>query len=508
MTNLTIDNTADSDLKRTITWQFDKADNLIGVINILKDFFNDSVKNLWDELGAISDISETADDYALAVWGKILGVNRPMIEVDGTQRTLSAEAYRRILVARFRLVNSCASIESYIDFVNYIFDGAVKVLQDGGMAMSFEYDSESIPQDIDSVEYDLYAMFNQYPDLVFIYPSGVKSNVQSQSPIVAFDEQVTMVKDGAIVTKSVSTVEVGLTITNTAQDVVNSVTVTADVTNSYNGTRTINANYTIKVNDVLYSLPEAVTLPARVSTSEPSVTSVQFTATGDSNPTVGATSKIYYSNGTTVYLSAYLNATVTSFSKDITYADAVTIPVGSYIDINSVQYTCNEEIVLEGQESATVGFFATTEVVPEDFGTTTVYNPEDAAIDSISATYGYADQEWIYPEGCTPTVLTGVRVHATLSGETATIPAGAKTTVDGVQFFTRSESSLTAEDNSFVMVAIGNHPVQSESITSVTDSAGSAIAGITAFSNPSPSSTDFEIETMDNGTLSWRRNNP
>lgn len=509
MSYLTIDNTIDADLKRAVTWQYDNASNLVAVIGMFKDFFSQSTTSLWDAISLGIDITAagSASDFMLAYWGRLLGMKRPVLTIGGSQVTLMSEAYRRLLVARFRLLNSAGTTSDYIAFLDYIFDGAVSLSYSDNMAMTFTY-TGNVPADTDTVDYHLYAVLNQYPDSVFVYPAGVKSCMQSQSPIVAFEEQVVMVKDGSIAIKSVSKVKVGLTITNTTQDVVNSVTVTADVTNSYSGTRTISANYKIKVDDVLYSLPESVTLPARISASEPSVTSVQFTATGDSNPTIGTTSKIYQANGTTVYQSAYLNATVTSFSKDITYAETVTVPVGSYIDIDSVRYTCGEETVLEGQESATVVFSATAEVVPEDFGATTVYNPEDAAIDNIAAVYDYATQEWIYPEGCMPTVLTGVRVYATLSGDTATVPAGAKTTIGGVRFFTRAESSLTAEDNSFVMVALGNHPVSSGSVTSVTNSEGSAIAGITAFTNTSPSSTDFEVETMGNGTFSWRRKNP
>ena len=46
MNKAIVDNSADVDLKKTITWQFDNATRLVGVIEMFKDFFNQSTKNI------------------------------------------------------------------------------------------------------------------------------------------------------------------------------------------------------------------------------------------------------------------------------------------------------------------------------------------------------------------------------------------------------------------------------------------------------------------------------
>ena len=185
-----IDNTADSDLSRTITWQYDNAENLIATIGMLKDFFGKSVSDLWDSIAAGVNISipGEASDFDLAKWGKLLGVECPVLTIGGASVTMKSEAYRRILVARFRLLNSDATTEDYITFIKYIFGEAVEISYNDNMALTFSYVG-NVPQSTNSVEYHLYAAFNQFPDTIFIYPAGVRSNVQSSGPIVAFEEQ-------------------------------------------------------------------------------------------------------------------------------------------------------------------------------------------------------------------------------------------------------------------------------------------------------------------------------
>lgn len=192
MSYLTIDNTIDADLKRAVTWQYDNASNLVAVIGMFKDFFRKSVSDLWDSIAAGINISipDEASDFDLARWGKLLGVERPVLTIDGAGVTMRSEAYRRILVARFRLLNSGATTEDYITFIKYIFGEAVEISYNDNMALTFSYVG-NVPQSTDSVEYHLYAAFNQFPDTIFIYPAGVRSNVQSSGPIVAFEEQAT-----------------------------------------------------------------------------------------------------------------------------------------------------------------------------------------------------------------------------------------------------------------------------------------------------------------------------
>lgn len=192
MNDISIDNTIDSDLKRVVTWQYDNASNLVSVIGMFRDFFQQSTSDLWN--GILSGIDITTEDedsdFDLAKWGKLLGVERPMLTINGEQVTMNSEAYRKILVARFRLLNSSATTEDYIDFIKYIFGNDVAISYNDNMALSFSYTGD-VPQGTNSVPYHLYAAFNQCPEILFLYPAGVRSNVQSNDPIVAFEEQAT-----------------------------------------------------------------------------------------------------------------------------------------------------------------------------------------------------------------------------------------------------------------------------------------------------------------------------
>lgn len=207
MSYLTIDNTIDADLKRAVTWQYDNASNLVAVIGMFKDFFRKSVSDLWDSIAAGINISipDEASDFDLAKWGKLLGVERPVLTIDGAGVTMKSEAYRRILVARFRLLNSDATTEDYITFIKYIFGNAVDISYNDNMALTFSYVGNA-PQSTNSVEYHLYAAFNQFPDTIFIYPAGVRSNVQSSGPIVAFEEQAEYGKCTSVVVRIFGTV--------------------------------------------------------------------------------------------------------------------------------------------------------------------------------------------------------------------------------------------------------------------------------------------------------------
>ena len=84
--------------------------------------------------------------------------------------------------------------------IKYVFGGAVEISYNDNMALEFSYVG-NVPQNTDSIEYHLYAAFSQFPDSIFIYPAGVRSNVQSSGPIVAFEEQAEYAKYTSVVVR-------------------------------------------------------------------------------------------------------------------------------------------------------------------------------------------------------------------------------------------------------------------------------------------------------------------
>ena len=190
MNKAIVDNSADVDLKKTITWQFDNATRLVGVIEMFKDFFNQSTKNLWNAItGGINIVDvEEANPYYLAIWGKILGVKRPVLSYDSAplQRTLSSELYRKVLIGRFRLVNADASLDSYLTFVKFVFGNNVRVIYGSDMSIGFEFTKTGT---LTPEEDEQKRLVEQKPDVVFAYPAGVKSTARTEESVLGFAEQ-------------------------------------------------------------------------------------------------------------------------------------------------------------------------------------------------------------------------------------------------------------------------------------------------------------------------------
>lgn len=188
-----IDNSASADMERVITWQFDKATHLIGILSMFKDFFAQSTENAWDLAGKRLDVTNVsnADDFTLSLWGKLLGIPRPMIYADDDDPTtgveMSSELYRKILIARFRLANTNASVQAYRDFVSFIFGSTVAFIdgEDGSISFAFQKTAN-----LTDAEKEMRNAILQVPDVIFAYPSGVKSSDQDDGPVFGFAEQV------------------------------------------------------------------------------------------------------------------------------------------------------------------------------------------------------------------------------------------------------------------------------------------------------------------------------
>lgn len=190
MTTIPIDNSVNGDLNAVITWRFDHASNLIGIIEMFKRFFSDAVSTPWTEFYKDLAIANSDDvkPYALAMWGKLLGIERPEIVYDEepTTRVMSAGLYRKILIGRFRLANSNASVKSYIDYVKYVFGSCVSVEWTDHMDISFTWDKGG---DLTEEEIEQKKAIEQFPNVVFAYPAGVKNDDWTAGPVLGFDGQ-------------------------------------------------------------------------------------------------------------------------------------------------------------------------------------------------------------------------------------------------------------------------------------------------------------------------------
>ena len=166
------------ELDRVILWQYDNS-NLVGFVQLLADFLGQSTKQFWEDWQSDVVNVDTANDFGLAVWGKVLGIERPVISTG----TISTELFRKIVKARFELMNSSAAISDYIKYVDAIFgEGMVTVTDGNDMSISFgKYTGEDEELAELSVE-------NLIP-----YPAGVRDNAEASGRFLAFVEN-----DGAV----------------------------------------------------------------------------------------------------------------------------------------------------------------------------------------------------------------------------------------------------------------------------------------------------------------------
>ena len=161
------------ELDRVVLWQYDNS-NLVGFVQLLADFLGQSTKQFWEDWQSDVVNVNTANDFGLAVWGKVLGIERPVISTG----TISTELFRKIIKARFELMNSSAAIPDYIKYVDAIFgEGMVTVTDGNDMSISFgEYaggDEELAKLSVESL---------------ILYPAGVRDNAEASGRFLAFVE--------------------------------------------------------------------------------------------------------------------------------------------------------------------------------------------------------------------------------------------------------------------------------------------------------------------------------
>ena len=189
MNTHTNDNSSSAELDKCITWQYDKATNLVAFIGMLGDFFAQSTESLWDSWKAKVNDIDTADDFGLSVWGKILNCRRPIINIGGNDVNLGTEKYRAVLKARAQLLASHGTVPDYKAYIETAFDGHF-IIQDGNdMGITFVATDDATDEEV--------ALANQFPDIAFLFPCGVRSSSVTTPASIGFKGQQTSDPDDA-----------------------------------------------------------------------------------------------------------------------------------------------------------------------------------------------------------------------------------------------------------------------------------------------------------------------
>lgn len=172
MTTFPIDNTDNGDIMRSVTWQYADASKLVGALEILKEAFDQTTKDFFDSFVEKLNVS-SADSFGLSILGKCLGI--PKIT------SIPDENYKKLLVGRVKLLNSDATLEDYRAYVEDVFGGAVTVSDTLEMGLSYSIASDA-PLWVTK-------LITKYPDVAFVFPSGVRSSEHSDSLMFGLDGQ-------------------------------------------------------------------------------------------------------------------------------------------------------------------------------------------------------------------------------------------------------------------------------------------------------------------------------
>lgn len=221
MTNPLLSNAISTD--GVLLWQYDKAYNLIRVLQKWDQFSKASCEDFWDYFGnAIFQIDE-ADTYGLNVWGLLMGIPRPTITIpirsditDGRPNTvmkdyapdgykvirvssvgnwktvtITNDLFRGLLKGRFFLMCHPPTVPNYNKYLAIVF-GAIRDKSGINERAIFDTDGNILPgytsrnkaldfQDMTmgftfpqnaSIE-ESYLIFQHY-DVVYPFPAGIR----------------------------------------------------------------------------------------------------------------------------------------------------------------------------------------------------------------------------------------------------------------------------------------------------------------------------------------------
>lgn len=184
METAVVDNSDGGDILRSILWQYEHANNVVGVIETFKYAYDASTKDFFDALLERYNLSSPSiGAFGLAVWGAILNLARPYLDIGGTETMLGDEMYRRLLLGKLRLLDGDATFERYQEYCDLVFgDGNVSPSTQNEMDLSFVKNSGVTLTD------EQQAVLDSQSSLC-AYPAGVLTNEHSDSLIFGFSGQ-------------------------------------------------------------------------------------------------------------------------------------------------------------------------------------------------------------------------------------------------------------------------------------------------------------------------------
>ena len=170
------------DLMESVLWQYDRAPNLRGMMEMLQEVMDLDCTGFWRWFQKnVFDI-RTANMFGVSLWAAAAGVDLPQ-KPDEVSEEVWAAALRRYVRASVCAKWSDGTAGEICRYVQTVFGDWNFIVQDGGlgdgdpMTVSYIPPYDKLIGETTDVEEQAKRVLVEY-DALFIHPAAVKSNVQ------------------------------------------------------------------------------------------------------------------------------------------------------------------------------------------------------------------------------------------------------------------------------------------------------------------------------------------
>lgn len=132
------------DLLQALLWQYDNAPRLQKLLSLKQEWYNQNHTQFWDDWFTNVYNINTANDFGLTVWGKLLRVDRTYI-VDGEPYSLDTEQYRLLLKGRLLYLSMNGSVPEVNNYLHLLFGDRGPAYIIDNQDMTIRYVLEFIP---------------------------------------------------------------------------------------------------------------------------------------------------------------------------------------------------------------------------------------------------------------------------------------------------------------------------------------------------------------------------
>lgn len=127
-------------LLECLLWQYHKAERLQALVQACQDEMNANVEDFWNDFYTNVFNIDTVNTFGLAVWGILLGVERPTYTSDGQTQYYSDDMYRLFLKSRILMFQMDGSIYRINQYINYLFPNKpIYVIDNLDMTISINF---------------------------------------------------------------------------------------------------------------------------------------------------------------------------------------------------------------------------------------------------------------------------------------------------------------------------------------------------------------------------------